>query len=387
VIKKNIILLLLCSISFSVLAQENIEIKGVIVDSNNQPLPYTAIGILSKYIGTVSNEDGAFLLNLNNSNLNDTITISTMGYKTFKVVVEEFLNLKMEIITLEEDLFVMDEVELINPITIVKEALRNLKETTYKKPHQLNILYRRFSNENHVSRFLVEHYIKVFDTGPTSLTFGSIEIAQGRMSNDYRYAKKKQEFHAVNMIAKQNPLRSGISVNKYKWKIVDDSSYDGEDVIVIEGKEKKDLSKWIRLYIGDETKSIYKLEKSALNATYIYKKNKDGKMVLSYHNREYMFWEEVTPYMKNLLKLDSDKLMLSYRHEAIVLGVEFNRKKLKVLDNQIKGKDMGDYIINYKPDFWNNLNLPPNSKFYTNSADQLENLYGIPLETQFIRAK
>ena len=91
--------------------------------------------------------------------------------------------------------------------------------------------------------------------------------------------------------------------------------------------------------------------------------------------------------LKNLLKLDSDKLMLSYRHEAIVLGVEFNRKKLKVLDNQIKGKDMGDYIINYKPDFWNNLNLPPDSKFYTNSANQLENLYGIPLETQFIRAK
>ena len=94
-------------------------------------------------------------------------------------------------VTLEEDVFMMDEVELINPITIVKEALKNLKETTYKKPHQLNILYRRFSNENNVSRFLVEHFIKVFDTGPTSLTFGSIQIAQGRMSNDYRYAKKK----------------------------------------------------------------------------------------------------------------------------------------------------------------------------------------------------
>lgn len=386
-IKKTFILVLLCSISFSVLAQDNIEIKGVIVDTNNHVLPYTAVGILSKYIGTVSNEDGAFFLKLDNSNLNDSITFSTMGYKTFKIQVQDYLNLKMDIVTMEEDIFLMDEVELKNPITIVKEAIKNLKETTYKKPHQLNILYRRFSNEDNISRFLVEHYIKVFDTGPTSPAFGSIEIAQARMSNDYRYAKKKQEFHAVNMIAKQNPLRNGISVNKYKWKIVDDSSYDGEDVIVIEGKEKKDVSKWIRLYIGDVTKSIYKLEKSALNATYIYRKNKDGKMVLSYHNREYVFWEEVTPYMKNLLKLDSDKLKLSYRHEAIILGVEFDRKKLKVLDNQIKGKDMGDYIINYKPDFWNNLNLPPDSKFYTNSADQLENLYGIPIETQFARTK
>ena len=386
-IKKNIILLLIFSISFSVLAQENIEIKGVIVDSNNQPLPYTAIGILSKYIGTVSNEDGAFLLKLDNSNLNDTITISTMGYKTFKVVVEEFLNLKMEIITLEEDVFMMDEVELINPITIVKEALKNLKETTYKKPHQLNILYRRFSNEDTISRFLVEHYIKILDTGPTASTFGLVEIDQARMSNDYRYAKKKQEFHAVNMIAKQNPLRNGFSLKIYKWKIIDDSSYDGEDVIVIEGTDKKDISKWIRLYIGNKTKSIYKLEKSALNATYIYKKDKDGKMVLSYHNREYVFWEEVTPYMKNLLKLKGNKLKLSYKHEAIVLGIEFDRKKIKVMDNQINGKDMGDYIVDYDPDFWENLNLPPNSKFYKTSSQQLENLYGIPLETQFARIK
>ena len=122
------------------------------------------------------------------------------------------------------------------------------------------------------------------------------------MSNDYRFAKKKQEFHAVNMIAKQNPLRKGITLNSFKWKIIDDSSYDGEDVLIIEGKEKKDSSKWIRLYIGDETKSIYKLEKSHLNAVYIYKKNKDGKMVLSYHNREYVFLEEVSPTVKKLLK-------------------------------------------------------------------------------------
>ena len=59
------------------------------------------------------------------------------------------------------------------------------------------------------------------------------------MSNDYRFAKKKQQFHAVNMIAKQNPLRKDISLNKFKWKIIDDSSYDGEEVIIIEGKWKK----------------------------------------------------------------------------------------------------------------------------------------------------
>ena len=56
---------------------------------------------------------------------------------------------------------------------------------------------------------------------------------------------------------------------------------------------------------------------------------------------------------------------------------------IKVKDNIIPRKDMGDYKIIYESDFWKNLNLPPNSKFYKTSSQQLENLYGIPLETQF----
>ena len=31
--------------------------------------------------------------------------------------------------------------------------------------------------------------------------------------------------------------------------------------------------------------------------------------------------------------------------------------------------------------------LPPNSKFYKESSKQLENIYGIPIETQFKRVK
>ena len=386
-VKKIVSLLITSVIHFSILAQDNIKVEGVIIDGNKETLPYTAVSILSKYIGTVSNDDGAFLLKLKKSNLNDTITVSTLGYKTFKIKVLDYINLKNKVIVLEEDSVSLYEIILINPLTTVKGALKKLNQTTYKNPHQLNILYRRFSNENNISRFLVEHFIKIYDTGPTSSIFGLIEIAQARMSNDYRFAKKKQQFHAVNMIAKQNPLRKGISLNKFKWKIIDNSSYDGEEVIIIEGKGKKNPSKWIRLYIGNKTKSIYKLEKSDLNAVYIYKKNKDGKMVLSYHNREYVFWEEVNTRMQKLLKLKENKIKLSYRHEAIVLGIKFERKEIKVRDNILPRIDMGDYKINYKSDFWKGLNLPPNSEFYKTSAKQLENLYGIPIETQFNRIK
>jgi len=385
--KNNLIIFFVSLVHISVFSQSEIIVESEITDINKQTLAFTSISIMSKSIGTISNEEGRFSLRLTKENLNDTITISTLGFKSFKIKVQDFIDQDIKVVTLEEDLVSLDEIVIQDPSSYVKSALKKLKETTYSKGHQLNILYRRFSNENNVSRFLVEHYAKVYDNGPTSREFGPIEIVEARKSNDYRFAKKKQKFHAIKMTAKQNPLRAGISARSYKWKIVDDTSYDGEDVIVLEGTDKNKKNKWIRLYIGSDTSNIYKFEKSDLNAVYIYKKNKDGTMVLSYHNREYVFREKVSPQTKRLLKLEEDEIKLSYRHEAIILGIETDRKKIRVSENIKLGKDIGDYNLKYDPQFWETVSLPPDSKFYKESSNQLENIYGIPLETQFKRVK
>ena len=385
--KKNRLIFLVSLVHICVSSQSEIIVESDILDVNKQALAFTSISIMSKSIGTISNEEGRFSLRLTKENLNDTITISTLGFKSFKIKVQDFIDQKIEIVTLEEDLVSLDEIVIQDPSSYAKSALKKLKETTYNKGHQLNMLYRRFSNENNVSRFLVEHYVKVYDRGPTSREFGPIEIVEARKSNDYRFAKKKQKFHAIKMTAKQNPLRAGISARSYKWKIVDDTTYDGEDVIVLEGTDKNKKNKWIRLYIGADTSNIYKFEKSDLYAVYIYKKTKDGTMVLSYHNREYVFREKVSAQTKRLLKLEEDELKLSYRHEAIVLGIETDRKKIRVSENIILGKDIGDYNLKYNEEFWETVSLPPDSKFYKESSKQLENIYGIPIETQFKRVK
>lgn len=219
-------------------AQETIRVEGSITDKDKYPIPYAAVSILSKSIGTVSNDDGGFSLQLTRDNFKDVITISTIGFKTFTVKVEDFINQQQKTIVLIEDVVSLNEITLINYKDYVKEALKNLSKTTYKKGHQLNILYRRFSNENGISRFLVEHFLKIYDRGPTSVKFDEIEVAESRKSNDYRFAKKKQTFHAAVMIAKQNPLRKLINRRAYNWKVIDDTSYDGEDIIVVEGREK-----------------------------------------------------------------------------------------------------------------------------------------------------
>lgn len=56
--------------------------KGRVVDKkNNQPLAFVNIGVINKDIGTVSDENGNFSIDLSKSSENDTIRFSMIGYK------------------------------------------------------------------------------------------------------------------------------------------------------------------------------------------------------------------------------------------------------------------------------------------------------------------
>jgi hypothetical protein len=42
------------------------------------------------------------------------------------------------------------------------------------------------------------------------------------------------------------------------------------------------------------------------------------------------------------------------------------------------------YKISYDKNFWKNISLPPETKFYLKNVEELEGLYDVPIETQFL---
>jgi hypothetical protein len=151
----------------------------------------------------------------------------------------------------------------------------------------------------------------------------------------------------------------------------------------MEGKGKRGVKGWLRLYIGIDTFAVYKVESSNLNSLWVYKKNPDGKIVLSYHNRT---WNKRIPINKSqqrLFGIDNKTVKASYRHEAFVLGIETNTKKIKVGNGAGYRNDMGDIPVKYSEAFWKNLSIPPETKFYKKNVRDLESIYGVPLDEQF----
>lgn len=369
---------------FLIFAQNNdLNIEGLIVDETGYGVPYAAIGIPSKFIGSSSNEDGAFKFSVTKENITDTLEVSSIGYKTYKIKIEDYINLNKKKVVLIEDIVSLSEVKILASKDYVKLALKNLRKTMLSISHEMDVLYRRFSSENGSSRFLVEHYIKIYDGEPLSPEFYDVQVAEIRKSVDYRFIKKKQNFHSVNLLSRENPIREGIYREDYVWKKIGDSSYDGEDIVIIEGRKKEDNSQFLKLYIGINTYSIYKIETSHKNAVYIYKKDHEGKLYLSYHYRSSESMEPITAYMQKLLHAKTNQIPAAYKHEVIVLHLETNRRKIDVNPFGAKGKDMGDLNLPYNANFWNHLSLPPESKFYKKSVLELESVFNIPLEQQF----
>ncbi|RCS26674.1 hypothetical protein DUT90_13095 [Polaribacter sp. WD7] len=244
------------------------------------------------------------------------------------------------------------------------------------------ILSRRFSIEHQKPHFFVEQYVKVLDKGPVSSNFLKIGVVEIRKSADYRFLKLKQGKHSLAYMTDNNPLRSADFDKKYTWERVGTTTYDSEDVIILKGTSKKSTER-VRFYIGMDTYGIFKIDMSALNAVYIYKKNSEGKLYLSYHNREYKIKKTINKILKTILKIQTDTIDLAYRHEAIVLNVETDKNNSKFKSFGGYNIDMGDINLPYHPEFWDTLQTPPQSSFFRRSKRELEQLYGVSLGIQF----
>ena len=215
----NIILILfvLCFVNSINTQNKSIEIRGSVLDPFNIGIPYAAVSIPAKYIGSATNDEGDFQLSLSIKHLSDSLIVSSIGYKSFKIKVQDYINLKDKVIILEEDIAELSAINILKPKDYIKNAIKNIKITTISKPYQLNLLYRRFSVEDNKARFFVEHYLKTVDRGPNSPTFDKIEVLQGRKSADYRFVKVKQKVHAIQIMNWSNVLRTRDGFNKYKW--------------------------------------------------------------------------------------------------------------------------------------------------------------------------
>jgi len=358
-----------------------IEVKGLILDEFNSPIPYVAVGIVKKNIGIASTEDGEFSFIVSENELQDTLSISSLGFNPFKIIVEDYLKSEEKTIVLVETTTQLNEVYLLSPKGYVLSAVNKLKENTLSEPHKLEILYRRATTENNLPKFFVEHYLHVRDKGP-AYSPGIVQVLEGRKSADYRIYKGAQWQHSINALFNTNPLRPHESqhsrnLKKFEWKRIGDSSFEGEDVMIVQGQNPKIDWEKITFYIGLDSFKVYRIERGP--SLFVYKKHNTGKLVLSYFKNEWKLKKHMIPARFH----GTDAEISHFKTEAFITNTSTDKKEYRRIYPFGGDTDMGNLELPYHADFWKNLNMPPDTKFYKRIKEGLESNFGVSLEQQY----
>lgn len=149
--------------------QAQFEIKNQVTDfATFQPIESASIYVDNTTIGTISNQDGKFVLKVPQKFAKDTLVISSIGYKSFKVPVDAFDN--EADIFLEEDLASLDEILIVaetRPKTandIVLKVLEKLPENLPDSSYIQKGFIRHKERNATEYKWLVESAITLYDS-------------------------------------------------------------------------------------------------------------------------------------------------------------------------------------------------------------------------------
>ena len=178
-LKRIILCALLVLVGFKTIAQ--VELKNKVVDYTTfLPIENASVYIKNTTIGTVTNADGKFVLLVPNKHQKDTLIVSSIGYKSYKVQIDEFDD-SFEII-LEEDVASLDEVLLVaetRPQTGNEVVLRALERLERNMPDSSYIqkgFIRHKERNKREFKWLIESAITLYDSGYQSNPFENLKV-------------------------------------------------------------------------------------------------------------------------------------------------------------------------------------------------------------------
>lgn len=165
------------------------KVYGVVYDQkNHNPIVFASVFIKGTNIGTVTNAEGKFLIKIPAEYINDSLGISSLGYKTLHVSSKQ-LSSTLNRFELENDVVPLNEVIVRdkNPLSLISAALWAIPINYADKPVMMTAFYREFikKNRNYVS--VGEAVLNVYKASYSShFNSDRVSIFKGRKSQAVR---------------------------------------------------------------------------------------------------------------------------------------------------------------------------------------------------------
>lgn len=147
-----ILFLILCT-PMTLSAQQ--QVHGLVVDaSTNEPMPFVTIAAAGSTYGTVSNQNGEFVLTLEKIDPSDNIAFHYLGYETLLLKIDDLVD--GMIVKIKEKPVRMREITIVakpfSPEELIRKALER-KEENYPAVAQKREVFNRKNEASYISAF------------------------------------------------------------------------------------------------------------------------------------------------------------------------------------------------------------------------------------------
>lgn len=396
--KLFILLSILFFYNLSVFAQSGyIAISGTIKDSKKQPLAFANVFVIGKSVGTISNQLGEFTFNVPVEYMRDTLSISFVGFKSFKGVVKDVVENNIQEYMLDENIIELKPITILDGQTqaldIINKAIKNFGNVYQKDPFVLESFYREWEVlQNRASggkkqASIVEAALRIFDKGyttkPSRFLKETVYLMEVRKIQAAEHDSGGTEF---GWVLKQNPVNyrrdkahffvPGVfdTPNKLEYELAQRVTLDDEELYVITAYAADFLATYT-IYISTEDYALLRVDLHAKSDSgkFVHHAPNDNRYrVLSIDNTMRFRRVDGKPFVNYIRmnwvweKVDS----LNNREESgelykeiLVNQVYANPPDVERIKDQTKvppikpGESLFDKVRPYNTVFWDNYNV------------------------------
>lgn len=420
---RNIGLIIFLIIGFPAFSQSDLTITGIVVNKENkEPLPFATVGVLGSPHGTVSNPEGQFSFFLPNKYVDDTLTISYVGFESFRMPIKEIIRKDNLVVSLKESITLLDEVEVnseqLTATQIMERALEKLTDNYSADPFITSGFFRDIREQNNETVYLAEAAVDIQDPGysvignkPKKFFLKGVRASDTRINkllaksllnagnsltvnlehnfwlNRLKHELPRSEFIIANILNKDDRILYSIETHKtaaispladhhqdMKFNLTHRYLVDAETFAIykVEHIEKPIEGKYIGIEPPYEGDTLF-YSKKGWNQVIEFEEYQ-GKMYLKYHDVTYAF---------DIVNERNHQIYLDMKYQFIFIVTDIvNEKNAKPNGEKMhKNKPLSIQAKSYNEEFWTN---PANAKLVPLTRKQIKDLQKErPLEDQF----
>jgi hypothetical protein len=362
------------------------DITGIVSDSeSDETLPFATIGIMSKGKGTITNSNGEFGLKITRDCLEDSLSVSYLGYYTRQIPVRQAIENNFDI-KMTREYISIPEIIIRNqiPQEVLRKAYKAIPDNYGTTPAGLTGFYREAVMKKSELQIYSEAILQIYKSAYTGTVFSDqIKIIKSRKienigRKDTLTVRLKAGLSSCLLLdGARNIFDFFLPENygQYDYRMTDIVTMGDESAFVIEFNQKPGIEdplfKGI-LYINTYTFAIEQAE-FEINSDYIQKSKED---FVSFQSKGYSMWPVSVKYSVNYRKINGryflnhvrGDLSFSAKKKKKLFSTSFNVFfELAITDMTLKNVARFDReelapiqsvfsrtIKNYDPAFWGN---------------------------------